>query len=199
MARITYFFSTVSPFTYLAGTRMEEVAARHGAEIDYRPVDIMALFPRTGGVAPKERHEARLDYRLQELRRQSARHGLPMDLDPPYRAVNAAPSSYAFIAAERAGGGDLGALVHAFTGAVWRDRRDIAEDDAIADCLGAAGFDPGLAGMAMLEGAERYARNLEDAVAAGVFGAPFYIVDGTEKFWGQDRIEDLDRHLAGLA
>ncbi len=197
MAHIEYFFATTSPFTYLAGTRMEAAAERHGATITYRPVDLTALFPRTGGLPPQERHPARLDYRLQELRRQSRKLGLPMDLDPPYRAVNPAPSSYAFIAAQKAGGGDLGALVHAFTGAVWRDKRDIAEDDVIAECLETAGFDAGLAGMAMLQGAEDYARNLEDAVAAGVFGAPFYIVDGAEKFWGQDRIEDLDLHLSG--
>jgi hypothetical protein len=81
--------------------------------------------------------------------------------------------------------------------AVWRDMRDIAEDDEIRACLEEAGFDPGLAGMGMLAGAEEYTRNLEDAVNAGAFGAPFYIVDGTEKFWGQDRIEDLDLHLSG--
>jgi 2-hydroxychromene-2-carboxylate isomerase len=198
MAHIEYFFSTVSPYTYLAGLRMEEVATRHGATIVYRPMDLTGgIFPRTGGLAVKDRHPARLDYRLQELRRQAAKYGLPLDLDPPYRAVNPAPSSYAFIAAMRAGGGNLGHLVHEFTGAVWRDKRDIAEDEVIADCLAAAGFDRGLAGMAMLAGADEYVRNTEDAVAKGVFGAPFYIVDGTEKFWGQDRIEDLDLYLAG--
>jgi 2-hydroxychromene-2-carboxylate isomerase len=198
MAHIDYYFSTVSPYTYLAGTRMEAAAARHGATIAYKPVDLTgALFARTGGVPVKERHPARLDYRLQELRRHSAKHGLPLDLDPPYRAVNPAPSSYAFIAAQKAGGGDLGALVHAFTGAVWRDARDIAEDDVIAECLEAAGFDRGLAGMGMLAGAEDYVRNTEEAVNAGVFGAPFYIVDGSEKFWGQDRIEDLELYLSG--
>lgn len=197
MAHIEYFFGTNSPFVYLAGLRFEEVAARHGATVTYRPLDLSTLFSRTGGLPPKERHEARLAYRLQELKRQSRKYGLPMDLDPPFRAVNPAPSSYAFIAAQKAGGGDLGRLVHAFTGALWRDTRDIAEDDVIGDCLEEAGFDRGLAGMAMLQGAEQYARNLEDATAAGVFGAPFYIVDGTESFWGQDRIEDLDLHLSG--
>ena len=198
MAHIDYFFSTVSPYTYLAGMRMEEVAARYGATIAYKPMDLTGgIFPRTGGLAVKDRHPARLEYRLQELRRQSAKYGLPLDLDPPYRAVNPAPSSYAFIAAMRAGGGNLGQLVHEFTGAVWRDKRDIAEDEVIADCLAAAGFDRGLAGMAMLAGADEYVRNTEDAVAHGVFGAPFYIVDGSEKFWGQDRIEDLDLYLAG--
>ncbi|MEM9755737.1 MAG: DsbA family protein, partial [Pseudomonadota bacterium] len=120
-----------------------------------------------------------------------------MDLDPPFRAVNPAPSSYAFIAAAKTGSGDLGALVHAFTGAVWRDNRDIAQDDEIRACLETAGFDPALATSGMLAGAEEYAANLEEAVNVGAFGAPFYIVDGTEKFWGQDRIEDLDLYLAG--
>lgn len=198
MAHIDYYFSTVSPYTYLAGLRMEDAAARHGATIAYKPMDLTGgIFPRTGGLAVKDRHPARLDYRLQELRRQAAKFGLPLDLDPPYRAVNPAPSSYAFIAAMRAGGGDLGRLVHGFTGAVWRDKRDIAEDEVIADCLAAAGFDRSLAGMAMLAGADEYVRNTEEAIAKGVFGAPFYIVDGTEKFWGQDKIEDLDLFLAG--
>ncbi|MBF9034150.1 2-hydroxychromene-2-carboxylate isomerase [Rhodobacterales bacterium HKCCE2091] len=197
MAHIDYFFSTISPFTYLAGTRMEAVAEAHGATIAYKPFDVLAVFPRTGGLHPKDRHPARMELRAQELRRQSKKHGLPMDLNPPSRGVNGAPASYAFIAAEKAGGGDLGKLVHAFTGAVWRDNRNIAEDDVIADCLEEAGFDRGLAGMAMLAGAEQYERNLEDAVSAGVFGAPFYVVDGTEKFWGQDRIGDLDLYLSG--
>ncbi|MEL6532143.1 MAG: 2-hydroxychromene-2-carboxylate isomerase [Pseudomonadota bacterium] len=197
MAHIDYYFAVNSPFTYLAGTRMEEVAAKHGASLDYYPLDIMALFARTGGTPPKERHPARLELRAQELRRMSKKTGLPMDLDPPFRASNGAPASYAFIAAQKAGGGDLGKLVAAFTGAVWRDTRDIAEDAVIAECLSEAGFDPALATSGMLEGAEVYTSNLEKAVNAGVFGAPFYIVDGTEKIWGQDRIEDLDLYLAG--
>lgn len=197
MAEIEYFFATNSPFTYLAGTRMEEVAAKHGATITYRPMDVIALFARTGGTAPKERHPARLDLRLQELRRGAKKAGLEIDLDPPFRAINGAPASYAFIAAEKAGGGDLGKLVHAFTGAVWRDQRDIAEDQVIKECLVEAGFDPALSSAGMLEGAEAYTRNLEDAVNAGAFGAPFYIVDGVEKFWGQDRIDDLDMYLSG--
>lgn len=199
MARIDYYFGTTSPYTYLAGTRAEDVARRHGAEMVYKPIDLAVVFARTGGTMPKERHPARLALRAQELRRQSEKHGLPMDLDPPFRDVNPAPSSYAFIAAIKAGGGDLGALVHALTGAVWRDRRDIAQDEVIAACLSEAGFAPSLATSGMLAGAEAYVQNTEEAVAAGVFGAPFYIVNGTELFWGQDRIEDLDAYLDSLA
>ena len=196
MAHIDYYFATVSPYTYLAGTRMEEVAAKHSATINYKPLDVIALFNRTGGTPPKDRHPSRQEYRLQELRRMSAKTGLALNLKPAHWPTNPAPSSYAIIAAQKSGEGDLGALVHGFTRACWSEERDIAQDDVIRDILSANGFDPKLADSGLLDGAEEYARNLEDAVNAGAFGAPFYIV-GDERFWGQDRIVDLDAHLAG--
>ncbi|WP_114961496.1 MULTISPECIES: 2-hydroxychromene-2-carboxylate isomerase [Tritonibacter] len=194
---IDYYFSTLSPFSYLAGQRLEEIAARHGATVTYKPFDIMALFARTGGTPPKDRHPARQDYRLIEIERQSKRTGLPLHLKPAHWPTNAAPSSYAIIAAQKAGGGDLGALVHATLRAIWSEERDIAQDDVVKSLLQSAGFDPALADSGLLTGAEIYAQNLEDAVNAGVFGAPFYVTADGAKFWGQDRLEDLDWHLGG--
>ena len=195
MTQIDYYFATVSPYTYLAGTRLEEIAARHGATIRYKPLDILALFTRTGGTAPKDRHPARQEYRAQELVRQAKKLGMPFNLHPAHWPTNPAPSSYAFIAAQNAGGGDLGALVHAFTRACWAEEKDIAQDDVIRDCLSEAGFDPNLADSGLLVGAETYAKNLEDAVEHGVFGAPFYITEDDQRFWGQDRLDDLDAYL----
>lgn len=197
MARIDYFFATISPYTYLAGTRLEEIAARHGAQIDYKPVDLPALFARTGGTLPQDRHPARQAYRAQELVRWAAALHLPFTLQPAHWPTNPAPSAYAFIAAKNAGGGDLGKLVHAFTRACWADERNIAEDDVIRACLSEAGFDPALADSGLLAGAETYAANLEEAVERGVFGAPFYITGDGACFWGQDRLPMLDAHLAG--
>lgn len=196
MAHIDYYFATVSPFTYLAGTRLEEIAARHGASVAYKPLDVVALFGRTGGQAPKDRHESRRAYRLQEMRRQAVKAGMKLTLQPAFWPTNPAPSSYAIIAAQMAGGGDIGALVHGITRACWAEEKNIAEDEVIRAALTAAGFDPALADRGMLAGAEAYAANLEEAVARGVFGAPFYVV-GEERFWGQDRLEDLDLYLGG--
>ncbi|MCV2869520.1 2-hydroxychromene-2-carboxylate isomerase [Defluviimonas sp. WL0002] len=201
MAHIDYYFSTLSPFTYLAGVRLEALAKRHGATISYKPVDIGALFARTGGTPLPDRHDSRKEYRLQDLRRQAARLGMPLNLRPMFFPTNAAPAAYAIIAAQVAqeGGaaGDLGGLVHGVLRACWAEDRNIAEDEVVTALLQAHGFDAGLAFSGMLVGAETYARNLEDAVAAGVFGSPFYVVDGTERFWGQDRLDDLDLYLAG--
>lgn len=199
MAHIDYYFSTISPYTYLAGTRLEGIAQKHGASITYKPLDLIALFGRTGGVPPKDRHPSRQEYRAQELPRQARKLDMPFNLKPAHWPTNAAPSCYAVIAAANSGAGDLGALVHAFTRACWVEEKDIAQDDVIRTCLEAAGFDPGLADSGLLTGAETYASNLEDAVNAGAFGAPFYITDDGARFWGQDRLEDLDHHLAGVA
>ena len=197
MAHIDYYFSVISPFSYLAGTRLEEIAAKHGATVTYKPLDILALFGRTGGVPPKERHISRQEYRAQDLPRQARKLGLEFNLQPAHWPTNQAPASYAVIAAQNAGGGDLGALVAGLLRAVFVEEKDIAQDDVIKACLEAAGFDPSLADSGLLSGAETYAANLEEAAAAGAFGSPFYITDDGQRFWGQDKLEDLDLVLGG--
>ncbi|MEH6519886.1 2-hydroxychromene-2-carboxylate isomerase [Sulfitobacter sp.] len=196
MAQIDYYFATLSPYCYLAGTRLEKVAAKHGATINYKPFDIVQGFGRTGGTMPKDRHASRVEYRAQELQRQAKKLDLPFNIKPAHWPTNGAPAAYAFIAAQNAGGGDLGALAHSIARAVWAEDKDIAEDDVVRACLTEAGFDPALADSGLLEGAETYARNLDEAVDAGVFGAPFYVVDD-QRFWGQDRVDDVDLYLQG--
>lgn len=196
MRQIDYFFSTLSPYCYLAGTRLEAVAKEYGAEVNYKVFDLLAVFGRTGGLPPKERHPSRQDYRAQELPRQARKLGVPFNLTPAKFPQNPAPSSYAFIAAQQAGGGDLGALALSFPRAIWAEEKDISDDAVIRECLSKAGFDPALADSGLLAGAEAYARHTEEAVERGVFGAPFYFVDD-QKFWGQDRIDDLGLYLAG--
>jgi len=196
MAQIDYYLSPLSPWAYLAGDRLERIAERHGASVTYRPLDIMQLFDRTGGTRPQNRHPSRLEYRRQELPRWAEHLGMPIRIDVPM--TNAAPASYAIIAAQEAGG-DVAALVQAILAARFAEGRDIAEDEVIREALAKAGFDPGLADRGLFVGAETYARNLERAIEAGVFGVPFYhVLDTDQRFWGQDRLDFLDRHLASL-
>jgi 2-hydroxychromene-2-carboxylate isomerase len=198
MAHIEYFFITTSTFAYLAGDRLEQIAKKHGATITYKPFDLISVFPQTGGLPLPARHESRQSYRLQELPRIARRAGLPIKLQPAHFATNHAPSSYAIIAAQKAGGGDLGKLVQSILAACFAEDRDIADDAVIRDCLERSGFDPGLVDSGLIVGAETYGANTEEALQRGVFGSPFYIV-GAEKFWGQDRLDYLDEHLARLA
>jgi 2-hydroxychromene-2-carboxylate isomerase len=196
MAHIDYYFATLSPYAYLAGDGLEQIAAKHGASITYKPVDIMTLFSRTGGTPPKDRHPSRIEYRAQDLLRRSANLRVDFNLKPAHWPTNAAPSSYAIIAAAKAGGGDVGQLVRLILRACWAEEKDIAEDVVVRECLAAAGFDPALADSGMLVGAETYAANLEEAIERGVFGSPFYVTEDGQRFWGQDRLADLDAHLS---
>ena len=196
MAAIDYYLSPISPWAYLAGERLESIAEKHGATVTYRPLDIMALFDRTGGTRPESRHPARLAYRGQELPRWAEHLGMPLRMD--VTLTNPAPASYAIIAAQ-AQGGDVGGLVRRLLEARFVDGRDIAEDNVIRGALEASGLDPALADSGLFVGAETYGRNLERAVEAGVFGVPFYhVLDSDQRFWGQDRLDFLDRHLGTL-
>lgn len=199
MAAVDYYMSVISPYTYLAGREPAEIAARHGVALRYRPLDIVALQMRTGGTPLAERHASRKAYRLADIARQAEKRGMKVNPQPMYFPANAAPASYALIAAQEAGGGDLAALVAGMTRAVWAEEKNIAEDAVVRACLEAAGFDPALADKGLFTGAEAYSRNLEDAVGAGVFGVPSLVGADGAVFWGQDRLDDFDRYLAGAA
>ena len=202
MSQLDFYFSTISPYTYLALPRFRALVEAHGLQVRWKPLDIMALFARTGGTPVGERPQARQEYRLLDIARQAKRAGLPVNVKPMFFPANAAPSSYAIIAAAGAGGqagdGDMFALVEAVLSACWAGEENIADDAVIKAALEAGGFDPGLADSGLFTGAETYGRNLEDAVAAGVFGAPSFVTEDGAVFWGQDRLDDLADHLDGL-
>lgn len=195
MPALDYYFSLLSPYTYIAGPRFAALAAERDLSVTFKPLDIMALFARTGGTPVGERHPARQAWRLGDIARQAARAGLPLTPKPAFFPTNAAPASYAVIAAQKAardsGAGDLHALVNGLLGAVWAEEKNIAEDAVIKSALSAAGFDPALADSGLFSGADTYTRNLEEAVAAGVFGSPSWVLADGAVIWGQDRLDDL--------
>ncbi len=196
MPHIDYFMFTLSPFTYLAGSRLDEIAQKHGCRVTYKPFALMKVFEQTGGTPPAQRHESRKTYRLQELARVAQKTGMPINLQPAHWPTNPAPSCYAIIAAQAAGGGDLSGLTRSILRACWAEEKDIAQDDIVQACLADNGFDPELANSGLLSGAQVFEANTEEAVQRGVFGAPTYLVDD-QVFWGQDRLDYLDEYLSG--
>ena len=196
MTQIDYFFSVLSPFTYLAGRTLEDIAGRHGAEIHYRPFDILSLFGRTGGVAPKNRHPSRQAYRLQDLDRISKLNGMKIKLKPAHWPTDPVPASCAILTAPGESGGDVGALTRNILAACWAEDRDIALPEVVSDCLKSAGFDGGIANLDKKTALQQFKANTDEAVARNVFGAPSYVI-GDQVFWGQDRLHHLDAWLDG--
>ena len=198
MAHIDYYMFTLSPFTYLAGNELEQIAARHGATINYKPFQLMQVFERTGGTAPKDRHISRQIYRDQELPRIAKHNNMDITVKPAFWPTNPAPSCYAIIAAQAVGGGNVGELCQSILRACWLEDKDISDDKVIKDALISNGFDSSITESGLLEGAETFSRNTEDAIQANVFGSPSYIV-GDQVFFGQDRLEYLNAYLAEIS
>jgi 2-hydroxychromene-2-carboxylate isomerase len=197
VAEIDYFMFPLSPYSYLAGLDLEAVAARHGARISYRPVQLMRIFAEVGTPQVADRHPSRQKYRLADIGRVARARGMPVNPSPRHFPTNPVPASAAIISAQASGAGDVGRLVHAFLSAVWADERDIADGEVVRDILERSGFDPDLADRGLLTAVETLERNTDEAIRRSVFGVPAYVV-GDEVFWGQDRLPLLEAHLASL-
>ena len=184
MKTVDYYMSPASPWTYLGHERFAAIAKRHAAAINVRPVDFGVIFPQSGGLPLPKRAPQRQAYRLVELRRWKEYLGLPLVIQPRHFPVNGNPAAALICAApEEKRMGMTGDLL----GALWRDDRNLA-DPALLKEIGAK--------YGVAEGdTATYERYTQEALQRGVFGAPSYVYRG-EIFWGQDRLEFLDRALA---
>ncbi len=193
---IDYYLSLRSPWAYLGSQVLEEIAARHGATVAVKPVDYGTIFPQTGGLPLPKRAPERQAYRLVELRRWRARRELPLNLEPIGFAVDEGPAARLVIAARDSGGDPL-RLAHAVLRAVWVEERRIDEPETLKAIADETGHDGGalLALAERPEAAAAYEALTREALSRGVFGAPTYIYRD-EPFWGQDRLDFLDRALA---
>jgi 2-hydroxychromene-2-carboxylate isomerase len=195
-SRIDYFFSLLSPWSYIGHAHLLDIARRRGAAIVYKPVFLNEVFSETGGLPLAKRHPARQNYRSVDLQRWREKRKLTFNLWPrhwPFEADLANASVLAIVAA----GGDPAAFVQRVFVGVWEREEDLADASLLAALLQEAGFDA----KAILASADSsqiraaYENNHLEAVAIGVFGAPSYVSLG-EIFWGQDRLDLLDEALA---
>jgi len=194
---IEYFAAPQSPWTYLGHQRFVALADKHGAQILLKPVDAAKVFAATGGVPVAQRPPSRQAYRLAELTRWSKHLGMPLNLHPTFFPVSGEPGGKLIIAALHAAGSDKAlALLGALGRACWADQKNIADTDTLVAIAGSVGLDG--AALLTLSGSDAVAadftRNTEDAIAAEVFGVPWYRIDG-EGFWGQDRLDFVERKL----
>lgn len=194
---IDYYFTPVSPFTYLGHGRFVAMAAKHGASVAVKPVDYGRIFPASGGLPLKQRAPQRQAYRLVELRRWSSRLGMPLNLQPKFFPVSGELASKWILAAEERGTAEALKLAGACLQAVWVEERNVADAEALGAIAREQGLDASTlaARAANADIAERYDALTQEAIERQVFGAPTFIYRD-EPFWGQDRLDFLDRALA---
>lgn len=193
-----YYFAPQSPWTYLGHERLGALARSHGARIDMKPCDLGKVFEVSGGLPLAKRAPQRQAYRLVELRRWSGHLGLPLNLQPKFFPVTGEPAAKLIIAAQIAHRGEAAfGLAGALMRALWAEEQNIADEGTLAAIADGCGLDGRQlllsAGTEAVQAA--YDANTRDAIAAGVFGSPWYVVDG-EAYWGQDRLDFVERALA---
>ena len=197
--RIDYDFAPVSPWTYLGHERFTRLAQDQGAQVRVLPIDLGQVFPVSGGLPLPKRAPQRQAYRLVELQRFARHLGLPLNPQPRHFPVPADDASRLIIAVDRQDGTDAAMrLTGALLSAVWAQERNIADAAVLAEIL----QEQGLPAQRLQDARDpavqaAYEAHTRDAIEAGVFGAPSYVVDG-EIFWGQDRLDFLERRLSNL-
>jgi len=195
---VDYYASLNSPWTHLGAARIEAMTARHGASLRIFPVDFGTIFPQSGGLPLPKRAPQRQAYRMMELRRWRDFLAIPITLQPAHFPSSEQLSSACVIALrETIGDQPAIALAHRVLKAVWEEEKNAGDPAILGALIAEIGLD---APAIMALGAEpRWTeRRLADTQAAldrGVFGAPSYVI-GDEIFWGQDRLDFVERRLA---
>ncbi|MGQ0650801.1 MAG: 2-hydroxychromene-2-carboxylate isomerase [Betaproteobacteria bacterium] len=184
MKIVDYYMTPSSPWTYLGHARFAEIAKRHGAQANVKPVDFGVIFPQSGGLPLPKRAPQRQAYRLVELRRWKEYLGVDLVVQPKFFPVDSAPAAMLIAAApdekRMALAGDLMAVL-------WKHDRNLA-DPAVLKEIGSK--------HGVAEGDKaRFEAFTQEALGRNVFGAPSYVYKD-EIFWGQDRLEFLERALA---
>ncbi|HZT18926.1 MAG TPA: 2-hydroxychromene-2-carboxylate isomerase [Dongiaceae bacterium] len=190
-APIDFYFDFSSPYGYLASTQIDALAARHGRSVAWRPFVLGAAFKVTGQ-RPLIEQPLRGPYALRDFARSARLLGVPFRMPEsfPFFALAAMRAFYWLDDAERAK-----ALAKSVYHAAFGEGRDVTPAAVVAEIARPLGIEGVERGVEEAETKARLREASDQALARGVFGSPFFIVDG-EPFWGHDRLAHVERWLA---
>ena len=194
---IDYYFAPLSPWSYLGHERLGNIARKHFARINLKPIDLVKVFSGTGGLPLAKRGEQRQKYRLVELARWQKHLGVPLTIEPKYFPYDASVASLVIVAAKEELGEKLAMLItSAIYKGCWVEDRNMGDPEELFAIVKAQGLDAvSLLSIARSEeNIARYEALTEEALKRDVFAVPTDVYND-EPFWGQDRLDFLDRAL----
>jgi 2-hydroxychromene-2-carboxylate isomerase len=193
-APIDFYFDFSSPYGYLASEQIEALAARHGRAVMWHAIVLDAQFQPQGGVKIPLAL-LRTEYARRDCERSAAFLGITYKTPTPY-PVHTEHAARAFQWLSDRNPDEARAFAHGVFRAYFVDGRNIAEPAVLLEIAGALGLDREEVSNAFSDLATkaRLKAEIDLAEARGVFGSPFFIVEG-EGFWGPDRLAQLERWL----
>lgn len=195
-APLDFYFDFSSPYGYLGSHKIEALAARHGRSATWRPILLGAAFKISGGKPLTEFGSQKRDYAVRDFRRSAKFHGVPFNQPSEFPIPTVAPvRAYYWLAAKDANKAVV--LAKALFKAYFVDDVNISDPEAVIRVAASIGCDAAEARAALADQAvkDRTKTEVDAAIARGVFGSPYVVVDG-EPFWGVDRFDQLERWLA---
>ena len=193
---IEFYFDFSSPYSYLASEQLDALAARHGRTVDYRPVLLGAVFKASGGTPLTEGYGPKAEYSKHDFAR-SARFAGVQYRAPSRFPIGAVAAARAVLWLQQHASEKATPFIHAIFRAFFVEDRDISD----AAVVGAVARSIGIDADALAAGVQQPAikdllkQRVDEAIAFGMFGAPTIVVDG-ERFWGNDRLPQIERWLA---
>ena len=193
---LDYYFTPQSPWTYLGHERFARIARASGQAVRMLPTDFSKVFAVSGGLPLGQRAPQRQAYRLVELQRFSDHLQLPLHVKPQFFPVSGDAAARLIVAVVLHDGMDAAMqLGSAIFSSVWVHERNIADEAVLADLLASRKLDASRLAQSHGPAVQmQYDANTQQAIDKGIFGAPSYVLDG-EVFWGQDRLDFLERKL----
>lgn len=194
-APIEFYFDFSSPFGYLASEKIDALAARHDRDVLWRPFLLGATF-KTTGLGPLVSVPMKGDYSRRDFIRSARLLGLPFRL-PDNFPVGTVSAARAFYWLDNQDPARAKELAKALYRAYFTANIDISSAENVVAVAAKNGLDAAAVRAGINDGPvkDRTKIEVEKALAKGVFGSPFTIIDG-EPFWGSDRLDQIDRWLA---
>jgi 2-hydroxychromene-2-carboxylate isomerase len=195
-APIDFYFDFSSPYGYFGAMRIEQLAQKHDRAISWHPLLLGVIFKTTGG-APLPSIPIKGEYSLHDFDRSARFYGIPYKHPAVFPISSQAAARAVLWAQGQGGAAEAAQLTKALYHAYFADGVNISEAAQVARIGGGIGLDAAALaeGLGSQEVKDGLRKEVEQAMARGVFGSPFMIVDG-EPFWGVDRFEQLDAFLA---
>jgi 2-hydroxychromene-2-carboxylate isomerase len=192
---IDFYFDFSSPYGYFAAEKIDEIAARHGRSVIWRPILLGAVFKITGQ-QPLPSIPLKSDYAKRDLERCARLFGLPFKIPSTFPIAGTAPSRAFYWLADQ-DPALAKRLARTLYRAYFADDRNISKPEVTVEVASTLGIEASALSRALDDAAvkDRLRREVDAAIGCGVFGSPYIVVDG-EPFWGADRLDHIERWLA---